>query len=57
MGICMSKSLREIVDIKRGDVPRSVFISKILEKNCKVNEKEKTTCNDILYAERDVTNG
>jgi hypothetical protein len=45
----MSKSLREIVDIKRGDIPRSVFISKILEKNCKENEKEQTICNDISY--------
>lgn len=45
MGICMSKSLREIIDTIRGDVPRSVYISKILEKNCKGNEQEKTTCN------------
>jgi hypothetical protein len=46
-GICMPKSLKEIVDIKRGDVPRSVYISKILEKNCKGNEKEDTTCNKL----------
>ena len=43
----MSKRLRKIVDIKRGDVPRSVYISRILEKNCKGNERENTTRNDM----------
>ena len=47
MGICMSKNLKEIVDIRRGDVPRSVYISKILEKNCKENEKVNATYNKI----------
>lgn len=46
MGICMSKSLKEIVDIRRGDVPRSVYISKILEHMC----KNKWTCDvDSVY--------
>ena len=43
----MSKRLRKIVDIKRGDVPRSVYISRILEKNCKGNERESTTSSDM----------
>ncbi|MGH9976953.1 MAG: hypothetical protein ACRD8Z_14125 [Nitrososphaeraceae archaeon] len=36
----MSKSLKEIVDIRRGDIPRSLYISRILEKSCKDTEKE-----------------
>ncbi len=43
----MPKRLRKIVDIKRGDVPRSVYISRILEKNCKGNERENTTRNEM----------
>jgi hypothetical protein len=31
MGICLSKSLKEAIDTRRGDVPRSKYISKILE--------------------------
>jgi hypothetical protein len=31
MGICLSKSLKETIDIKRGDIPRSKYISRILE--------------------------
>jgi metal-responsive CopG/Arc/MetJ family transcriptional regulator len=31
MGICLPKSLKETIDIKRGDIPRSKYISRILE--------------------------
>jgi hypothetical protein len=31
MGICMPRSLKEIIDKTRGDIPRSTYISKILE--------------------------
>jgi hypothetical protein len=43
----MSKSLKETVDIRRGDIPRSIYISRILEKSCKDTEKESTTRNDL----------
>lgn len=32
MGICMSTDLKEIIDNRRGDVPRSKYISRILER-------------------------
>jgi metal-responsive CopG/Arc/MetJ family transcriptional regulator len=32
MGVCMSRTLKEQIDFIRGDVSRSKFISKILEK-------------------------
>ena len=47
MGICMPKSLKELVDIRRGDVPRSVFISKILEQICKNNDREHWAHNNV----------
>ena len=47
MGICMPKSLKELVDIRRGDVPRSVYISKILEQICKNNDKVHLAHNNI----------
>lgn len=47
MGICMPKNLKAAIDLRRGDVPRSVFISKILEKDCKEYKKENTTCYEI----------
>ena len=31
MGICLPKSLKEAIDTKRGDIPRSKYISRILE--------------------------
>lgn len=31
MGICMPISLKEAIDNTRGDVPRSTYISKVLE--------------------------
>ena len=47
MGICMRKNLKATIDSRRGDVPRSVFITKILEENCKDNEKENMTRNNM----------
>ena len=47
MGICMPKSLKELVDFRRGDVPRSVFISKILEQICKNNGIEHWAHNNV----------
>ena len=32
MGICLSKNLKETIDYKRGDIPRSKYISRILER-------------------------
>jgi hypothetical protein len=31
MGICLPKSLKETIDYKRGDIPRSKYISRIPE--------------------------
>jgi hypothetical protein len=31
MGICLPKSLKEAIDMRRGDVPRSKYICRILE--------------------------
>ena len=31
MGICLPKSLKEEIDARRGDIPRSKYISNILE--------------------------
>jgi hypothetical protein len=31
MGVCMSKSLQKHIDRERGDIPRSRYISRILE--------------------------
>lgn len=39
MGICLPKSLKETIDHKRGDIPRSKYISRILEKQL-VHENE-----------------
>jgi hypothetical protein len=47
MGICMSKNLKELVDIRRGDIPRSVFISKILQQICRNNDTEQWTRNSV----------
>jgi metal-responsive CopG/Arc/MetJ family transcriptional regulator len=32
MGVSMPKALREQIDLKRGDIPRSKYISMILER-------------------------
>jgi hypothetical protein len=40
MGICLPKSLKEAIDIRRGDIPRSRYISRILELQL-VSEKER----------------
>jgi len=44
MGICLPRSLKEAIDKKRGDIPRSKYISRILERqlvheNSKVNQQ------------------
>lgn len=44
MGVSMPRSLREQIDSKRGDIPRSKYISRMLERqlkheNCEVNQK------------------
>jgi hypothetical protein len=31
MGICLPRTLKEAIDTKRGDIPRSKYISRILE--------------------------
>jgi hypothetical protein len=31
MGICLPKSLKDAIDERRGDVPRSTYISRIVE--------------------------
>jgi hypothetical protein len=39
MGICLPRSLKETIDTRRGDVPRSKYISRILEQQL-VHENE-----------------
>jgi hypothetical protein len=39
MGICMPRALKETIDKARGDIPRSTYISRILEQKYK-EEKE-----------------
>jgi hypothetical protein len=40
MGICLPKSLKDAIDTRRGDIPRSKYISRILEQQL-VSEKER----------------
>jgi hypothetical protein len=40
MGICLPKSLKETIDRRRGDIPRSKYISRILERQL-VSEKHQ----------------
>jgi hypothetical protein len=40
MGICLPKSLKEAIDTRRGDIPRSKYISRILERQL-VSEEER----------------
>jgi hypothetical protein len=40
MGICLPKSLKETIDNRRGDVPRSIYIYRILERQFKENNVE-----------------
>jgi metal-responsive CopG/Arc/MetJ family transcriptional regulator len=44
MSICLPKSLKEEIDTRRGDIPRSKYISRILERkldheNSEVNQQ------------------
>jgi hypothetical protein len=44
MGICLPRSLKEAIDKKRGDIPRSKYISRMLElqldhENSEVNQQ------------------
>ncbi len=39
MSICLPRSLKEAIDKKRGDIPRSKYISRILERQL-VHENE-----------------
>jgi hypothetical protein len=40
IGICLPKSLKEAIDERRGDVPRSTYIYRILERQFKENDVE-----------------
>jgi hypothetical protein len=40
MGICVPSSLKEAIDNKRGDIPRSTYISRILERQVCENNVE-----------------
>jgi hypothetical protein len=40
MGICLPKSLKEAIDKRRGDIPRSTYIYRILERQFKENNVE-----------------
>jgi hypothetical protein len=40
MGICIPRSLKEKIDYTRGDIPRSRYISKILERVHNEDEEE-----------------
>jgi hypothetical protein len=40
MGICLPKSLKEAIDARRRDIPRSKYISRILERQL-ISEKER----------------
>jgi hypothetical protein len=46
MGVCMPRALKEQIDQKRGDIPRSKYISRILERqpseNGKVNQQNQS---------------
>ena len=44
MGVCIPRSLKEKIDYTRGDIPRSRYISKILEQ---VHNKEKKVDNNL----------
>jgi hypothetical protein len=39
MGVCMPRSLKEAIDRRRGDIPRSKYISRILERQI-IHEKQ-----------------
>lgn len=55
MGISMPKSLKEIIDDKRGDVSRSRYISKILKRQimcrpeeCNLTHENVTSSTGVL---------
>ena len=50
MGICLPKSLKEAIDTRRGDIPRSKYISRILEGQLEHENGESTatTKNQVL---------
>jgi hypothetical protein len=46
MGVCMPRSLKEAIDKKRGDISRSKYISRILERQL-VSEKERESAEHV----------
>jgi hypothetical protein len=46
MGICLPKSLKETIDTRRGDIPRSKYISRILERQF-VSKKERESTEHV----------
>jgi hypothetical protein len=40
MGICLPKSLKDAIDERRGDVPRSAYICRIVERQFHENNVE-----------------
>jgi metal-responsive CopG/Arc/MetJ family transcriptional regulator len=47
MGVSIPKNLRELIDQKRGDIPRSKYISRVLERqleheNSPVNQQNQS---------------
>jgi hypothetical protein len=50
-GICLPKSLKEQIDDKRGDIPRSRYISRILEQSmCKKDtENQQNTRSQLAH--------
>jgi metal-responsive CopG/Arc/MetJ family transcriptional regulator len=51
MGICLPKSLKETIDTRRGDIPRSKYISRILERQL-ASEKERESAEHVKAAIR-----
>jgi hypothetical protein len=41
MGICLPRDLKETIDRARGDIPRSTYISKLLEQIHKKEDERK----------------
>ena len=49
MGVCMPRSLKEAIDRRRGDIPRSKYISRILARQI-IHEKQNE--NDLENQQR-----
>jgi hypothetical protein len=51
MGLCMPRALREQIDQKRGDIPRSRYISRVLEQHvCKKDtENQQNTRSQLAH--------